>query len=127
MKKRGIGQPHFRLLNMDGRGPEARLLRKVTEELVKHVGGNPSTTQLLLIEQAAWLRLHLTQLNARSLEDGGFSRAMHQQYLSASNSLERITRALGLKAPAPPEPKPRTLADITAEIEAGKLQSASAA
>ncbi|TLU71466.1 hypothetical protein [Lichenicoccus roseus] len=103
------------LLSLDGRSTEGRLLRKVREELIAHVGGKPSATQKQIIEQICWLRLHITKMDAKALQAGEFSLAAGKQYLAWSNSLERLSRQLGLQGP---KQKPPTAAEMVAALHA---------
>lgn len=84
------------LIRMDGRTREARILRKVKADLAEHVGGRPTATQKAIIDRAAWLSLHLAQLDARAVEAGGvLSERDARQYLAWSNALTRTVARLG--------------------------------
>jgi hypothetical protein len=99
------------LAKLDQRTREARLLRETVRDLTRHVGGHPSATQRALIERAAWLTLHVAQLDAKAAATGGMTDHAARQYLAWSNSLTRTLRELGLKGPAERAP---TLAEVIA-------------
>ncbi len=100
----GIG-PYSRpsvLAKLDGRTREAKLLAAVRADLGTHLGGAPSATQRRMIERAAWLTLHVAQLDAKAVEGGGLTDHDHRTYLAWSSALTRLLRQLGTKAaPAP--------------------------
>lgn len=87
----------------DARSAEGRLLRRVRDALVKHVGGRPTAAQMILIERASMLALHISQMDAKALAAGGFSEWQGRQYLAWCNSLRLALEALGL-APQPQQP-----------------------
>ena len=92
-------RPH-RLLKLDGRTKEARLMAAARAELVQHVGGNPSSVQARLIERAARLTLYIELMDARALGSGGMTERDSRQYLAWTNSLRLTLRELGIKAAA---------------------------
>ncbi len=102
------------LANIDGRRREAGLLRHIRDELTSHVGGKPSATERALIERAAWLTLHVAQLDASIMAAGAMTEHSSRIYLAWSNSLSRTLRDLGLKAAAAP---PQTFDDLVASIQ----------
>jgi hypothetical protein len=65
-----------------------------------------------MIERAAWLSLHLAQLDAKMAAGAAFTDLDHRTYLAWANALQRCMRHLGLKAPPP---KPPSFADVIAE------------
>jgi hypothetical protein len=99
------------LAKLDQRTREARLLRETVRDLTRHVGGHPSATQRALIERAAWLGLHVAQLDAKAVVNGDMTDHSARQYLAWSNSLTRTLRQLGLKGPAE---RALTLAEVIA-------------
>ncbi|MBS0988510.1 hypothetical protein [Acetobacter okinawensis] len=102
MKKIGPYSRPDSLNKLDGRCKEARLLKNVRSALVEHLGGNPSITQLVLIDRAAWLTLHMGLMDSHMLEGGAPAERDSRQYLAWANTLTRTMRSLGLdKAPAP--------------------------
>jgi hypothetical protein len=92
-----------RFKKLDGRTRLARLAKSLRSDLTKHVGGNPSATQKLLIEQAIGLQLHIALLDQKTLD--GYDMTSHDvhHYLAWCNSLSRLLRQLGLKGA--PQPK----------------------
>ena len=97
---------------MDRRTREARLLAEVRADLTAHVGGSPSATQRRMIERAAWLSLHVAQLDAKVAEGGSMSYCDHRTYLAWNNTLTRLLRQLGTKGAAA---KPLGLTEYIAE------------
>jgi len=90
------------LTRLDQRSREARLMREFRADLVRHVGGKPSTVETGLIERAAQLQLRLALFDAQFAEQGEMSDHVSRTYLAWSNSLARTLALLGLK-PAKPE------------------------
>jgi len=85
------------LTRLDQRSREARLMREFRAELVRHVGGKPSTVETGLIERAAQLQLRLAIFDARFAELGEMTEHDSRTYLAWSNSLARTLAVLGLK------------------------------
>src|SRR5947209_5130888 len=74
----------------DGRSAEAIRLKRIKADLTRHVGGNPSETQKILIERCAILTLRLHLMDRKSMENAGTMAAHAQrEYLAWSNALER--------------------------------------
>ena len=96
------------LAKLDGRTREARLLAEVRADLTFHLGGSPSATQRRMIERAAWLSLHVAQLDAKVAEGGTMTAHDARSYLAWNNTLTRTLRQLGLKSASA---KTRTLAE----------------
>lgn len=107
-------RPHV-LAKLDGRRREAKLMETVRNDLTEHIGGNPTATQKALIDRAAWLQLHVSLMDAKTLDDGGpLSERDSRQYLAWSNALTRILRDLG--ADKKPGQKPqRSLKDLLSQ------------
>ncbi len=97
------------LAKMDGRSREARLVKSLRAELIAHVGGTPSTTQRLLIDQAAQLQLRIAMMDADGDGIGGMTERNQVQYLAWAGALSRLLRDLGMNAAAPP---PQSHADF---------------
>lgn len=96
---------------------EYRLLQKTRDELSRHLGGNPSATQRVLIERAAWLTVYIAKQDAQTQAGGAFmSEHASRQYLAWSNSLVRTMKALGLRGV---ERRPPSLAEIAAAAANG--------
>jgi hypothetical protein len=104
-------RPHT-IAKLDGRTKEARLMRAVRRELTAHVGGAPSATEMMMIEQAAQLRLHLALIDRKVAEGREMTPHDSRQYLAWSNALSRLLRHLG---PRRSKTSARRLADHLAE------------
>ena len=102
-----------RWAGLTARTPEGRFLKDVRADLVRHVGGKPTTAQRVLIERACMLQLQLARMDAKALETGAMSAHASREYLAWCNSLRRCMAELGMKGEPPPAP---TLADIMASI-----------
>lgn len=89
---------------LDGRSRPARLMRKVRAELIAHLGGRPSTTQLMLVEQVVQLRLRMALMDEKFAITGEQTLHDSATYLAWSGSLARLLRHLGMKGPAPKAP-----------------------
>ena len=88
-------------------------MAKLEAALTAHVGGAPSAPQRVLIQRAAWLQLHLAQLDAQLINKGGIATGHDtNQYLAWSNGLARLLNQLGLDAAAATPP---TMADLAAD------------
>jgi hypothetical protein len=119
--------PHSRpnvLAKLDGRRREARLMQRVREDLLRHIGGSPSAVQRALVDRVAILSLHVALFDARALKAGGLSERDSRQYLAYSNSLGRALRQLGIKGAAARGP---TLQEALAEGRAERERGAFAA
>ena len=90
------------IAQMDGRTREAKLLRETRADLIAHLGGTATATQRALIDRAAWLTLHVAQLDARTAEGKAMTEHDSRHYLAWSNSLTRTLSAIGLKGTARP-------------------------
>ena len=126
-KSRPLG-PYSRsgsLASIDGRTKEAGLLRAVRDDLTAHVGGAPSATQKALIERAAWLSLHVAQLDAKMADNGSMTEHDSRTYLAWSGALSRTLRDLGMKGAS--TPAPQSLADLLATIPANRPAPAASA
>ena len=91
------------LRQVDQRTREGSLIRKTRADLIAHVGGKPSATQLVLIERAAALTLQLALLDSRNAH-GGMTDHDVRTYLAWTNTLTRLMRQLGLKSAAQQPP-----------------------
>jgi hypothetical protein len=111
------------IARIDQRSRTARFMRRVRADLTAHVGGQPSTTQRLLIERATMLSLRIALFDVRVAEDGDFSEHDGKQYLAWSNSLERCLGRLGLNAADKPYSGP-SLSDYLAAKAADRDRAA---
>ena len=86
-------EPHYAsstLQKRDGRTKEGRLVQSLRSELMEHVGGSPSVTQRLLIDQACELRLGLATMD--SDRDA-------RTFLDWNNSLAALLKQIEQAAP----------------------------
>jgi hypothetical protein len=81
---------------IDARSKEARLLRRLRADMVKHLGREPSVIEAGLIERCCWLELRLRQLNEK-LATGTLTEHDHNYYLAWSNAYARTAARLGLE------------------------------
>jgi hypothetical protein len=87
-----------RVPSSDGRSADSVFLRKKHEELTRHVGGRPSSTQLALIRRIARLELYVDRLDADAMANGGrLSDHASKVYLAYVNSVGRLSRQLGFQ------------------------------
>jgi hypothetical protein len=111
-RMRPISGPFSRALRrgaIDNRSREGRFLAAARHRLIEHLGGNPSTTQLVLIDRIAWLMLHCFQLDQRIASGADWGENDRKCYLAFSNSLVRSLREIGLEGNTGREP---TLAEV---------------
>ena len=94
---------------IDNRSREGRFLAAARHQLIQHLGGSPSTTQLVLIDRISWLMLHCFLLDQRIAAGESWGENDRKCYLAFSNSLVRSLRELGLEGSAGREP---TLAEV---------------
>jgi len=65
--------------------------------LIRHVGGNPTIAQSVLIERISWLMLHCHLLDERIVSGKrDWGENDRKCYLAFSNSLVRALREIGL-------------------------------
>jgi hypothetical protein len=81
-----------------GKTKTGELIRRISNDLTAHVGGNPSAAQALIIGRSAWLIAHLTALDEAAIKDGGLSPHAATEYANLNNALTGTLSALGLKA-----------------------------
>jgi len=87
------------IAKLDRRTKEARLLRKVRDDLHDHLGGNLTVTQKAMVERAAMLTLHISLMDAKALEGGGLTERDSRQYLAWNNALMKVMKAMGTEKP----------------------------
>lgn len=98
---------------VDGRSRSGRYLGRCRQELLRHLGDDPSPVQRALVERIARMQLQLSLLDERAATGAELSAAEHRAYVSLTSATIRAMRALGLKGAAPLLP---TLADIAERI-----------
>jgi hypothetical protein len=101
-KKRPCLGPYSRrnnLTSVDGRCRVARCMRDFARELERHLGGNPTPAQRILIREASIKDAKLTMMVDRILsETEPDMDCATRTYLAWANSLRRDLEALGLKS-----------------------------
>jgi hypothetical protein len=81
--------------DVDHRTRESRLLQTIRNSLLSHVGGNPSATQMLMIDRCAALSLRVQLLDARLLADPAKqTEADALAYSQATTTLDKMLRSL---------------------------------
>jgi len=99
LPKLGAYSKEIVLARPDKRTREARLLKQMRMELTRHLGGQLSPPQRVLVERAAMLQLRCAKFDQKIL-DGTFSEYDSKVFLAFSNSLTRTLKALGLEGRA---------------------------
>jgi hypothetical protein len=97
--------------DLSGRSREGRFLRRVEFELAKHVGGEPSFPEKLLIRRTARAMLRLELLDAK-MASGNWTEYDGRVFGALSNHVRLCCRELGMK-PSVVDKTP-SLADIAA-------------
>jgi len=99
--------PHSRpgkLSVVDGRRSEARFMANVRSALLGQIHENPSTMQLMLIEQCVVLSLRIHLMDLQFLKQWETTDPNQQDYLAWINALDRLHGRLGLGGPVEPDP-----------------------
>jgi len=110
MPKIGPQSAGTRLAKLDGRTQLAKLAKQRRNDLIQHVGGNPSPTQTILIEQAVMLAMRIDILDRKTLDGIDMNDGDDRRYLAWANSLARLMRQLGQKS------SPRPTVSLAAHI-----------
>jgi hypothetical protein len=126
--RRTLG-PYPRLLtkgiagtSIDGRSQDGRFLRQFEADLISHVGGKPSTTELLLIRRLARIALRLEKFDAK-METGVWNDIDGRTYGALQGAYLRTLTVLSLKPPPPRQLTPQEqLAALTAAARRGRVQ-----
>ena len=126
--RRTLG-PHSRLLtkgvvglSIDGRGVDGRYLRHAEANLIAHLGGNPSTTEMILIRHLARVMLRIEKFHAK-LESGEWTDHDGRVFGALQNVLLRSIATLGLKpATARPLTNAETMAALSAAAARGQRE-----
>ncbi len=103
------------LAKLDHRTREGKLAEAVVTELTKHVGGNPSAAEQLLIRLAGLKTLRIALMAQHVLTVESITERDDRQFLAWANSLRRDLDCLGLKAAGPRQPR---LAEVLTEGKA---------
>src|SRR3954447_15270922 len=81
---------------LDRRSVSFKFMQQERAGLIAHCGGNPSTVQLALIDQIAWLRLHLRTMTNKMMAAGGnLTELDSRTFLAWNNSPARPRLPLG--------------------------------
>jgi hypothetical protein len=126
--RRTLG-PHSRLLqhgivglSIDGRSQDGRFLRHAEASLIAHVGGSPSTTEMMLIRRLSRVMLRIEKFDQK-MEAGQFTDHDGRVYNALQNVFLRTITTLGLKPPPPRQLTPQEqLAALTAAARRGRVQ-----
>jgi hypothetical protein len=110
-----------RLVNLDRRTFEAKLVETTRAELAAFVGGAPDIAQQSLIERAAWLKLQLTQADDK-IATGTFVGRDHDSYLKSAKTLAQILAQLNIRR-EPAELAPR-LEEVASAIALARTHHA---
>ena len=94
----GPQSTNTRLAKIDGRSQLAKAAKRRREDLIRHVGGNPSATQTIMISQAVMLQMRIDLMDRKTLEGDDMGEGDDRRYLAWANSLSRLMRQLGQKA-----------------------------
>lgn len=82
---------------LDRRTREGKFALAVREELTRHVGGEPSAPEQILIQLAAVKALRLALMTDRILQPKAIKDGHDERYLAWSGALRRDLEALGIK------------------------------
>ena len=98
-------RPHV-LSQVDGRCRVGKTIREFAADLARHIGGNPTPAQRVLIREASIKNARIGLMVDQILDGGELGDDLaSRQYLAWSNSLRRDLEALGLKAPEQKQPE----------------------
>src|SRR5215471_8279475 len=103
-RKHGPHSRGHRLVNLDGRTQEAALMQRVRDELLAHLGHNPSTVERVMSERCCFLQLRLSMLDKKLLSGKDFTQIDSNVYLAWNNSLIRTLVKLGINPSKPRVP-----------------------
>ena len=104
-----------RLRRLDGRTREGQREREVIAELTAHLGGKPTTPQLILVQRVAKLLVVIELLERRLIEKGEVSDFAGRQYLAWVNTLRLLLQLIGIERS---EQAPARLAEVLKLSEA---------
>lgn len=84
---------------LDSRTREGRFAKVVREELISHLGGQPTAPQVLLIETATLMALRVALLSRHVLSEEALRERDDRQLVAWMNSLRLTLVALGIERP----------------------------
>jgi hypothetical protein len=93
--KTGLYMVIPRKQHLDGRSRFAKAVKVLRDELIKDLGGEPSTQERILINRAIFKVIKLSSFEAASMNDQT-SEKDSREYLAMANSLRLDLQALGL-------------------------------
>jgi hypothetical protein len=67
----------------------------IREELLEHIGGEPTVTQRILIERAAILTLRLAKIDQKIVDDQPFALIDNNSPIAWQNALTQVCVTLG--------------------------------
>jgi hypothetical protein len=104
---RNLG-PHskvHRLVRVDGRTSAGLIVKRLRDDLIKHIGGNPSVVQRVMIERCCFLQLRISLLDIKITSGHTWTENDNNSYLSWTANLVRIMSRLGVE-PKRSTPRP---------------------
>lgn len=129
-KSRGRIGPYSRVVQrgviadtLDGRSREGRLARHMEAELIRHIGGNPSFVQKLLIERLVKVRLRLDAFEEK-FAAGNWTDLDSRTYGALLTAFRLTAREIGVKPAAEKAP---SLAELMREAAEARERGAVAA
>ncbi len=93
------------LVRLDFRTREGKFARAIQDELVAHIGGQPSAPERILIQVAVTKILRIALMADYVLSQESISERDDRQFLCWSNSLRRDLDVLGLTRRAKSSPR----------------------
>jgi hypothetical protein len=97
-------RPHSKsrqLAKIDYRTSEGLIVKGLRRDLIKHLGGQPTAIERVLIERCCWLQIRLAMLDKKLATGREFTEIDSNVYLAWSNTLTRTLTRLGLKPSKP--------------------------
>ena len=102
------------LLKLDQRTKEAALIRRIRDELIEHVGGQPSVAQRLTIDRLAVVTLRLSLFDQKLASDQPVTDHDSRVYAALHNAHRLLIKEIGMRATPAPQP---TLAEYLTSRE----------
>ncbi len=98
------------LARMDKRSRAARHMKNARRALLEHLAdigiNEPSKAQLMVVERAVWVNLHLALADAQTASGLKMSDIGQRNYLAWNNTYARLLMQLGVEAPDVPDSDP---------------------
>jgi hypothetical protein len=99
-QKLGVHWKAHALWKIDRRTKQAAYLRRVREELNRHIGANPSIIDKMLVDRACMLSLRLVQIDRMILEERPLTDIDTRMAVSWQNALVRTLNSLRIPTEA---------------------------